>query len=57
MLNPSRRIVATIAVVALVGLVLGLATDVGPFGWSLSALLGLYVMIAAVAQLARRRPA
>jgi peptidoglycan/LPS O-acetylase OafA/YrhL len=55
MLNPSRRIVATIAVVALMSLVLGLATDVGPFGWSLAALLGLYVMIAAVAQ--RRRPA
>jgi len=57
MLNPSRRTITTIAVVALVSLVLGLATDVGPFGWSLAVLLGVYVMIAAVAQLAHRRPA
>jgi hypothetical protein len=34
MLHPSRTVVASLMLVALVGLVLGLATDVGLFGWS-----------------------
>ena len=36
MLNPSRQLVITLVVVALVSLALGLATDVGLFGWSLA---------------------
>ena len=54
MLNPSRPLVITLALVALAGLVLGLATDVGLFGWSLAALLALYLVVAA---LHRRRAA
>jgi len=54
MLNPSRPVVLCLAIVALAGLVLGLATDVGLFGWSLAALLALYLVVAAVA---RRPPA
>jgi len=37
MLNPSRTLVISLALVALAGLVLGLATAVGLFGWSLAA--------------------
>ncbi len=54
MLNPSRPLVISLVLVALVGLVLGLATDVGLFGWSLAALLALYLVVAA---LRRRRAA
>jgi hypothetical protein len=50
MLNPSRPLVISLALVALVGLVLGLATDVGLFGWSTSVLLGLYLAVAGVAR-------
>ena len=50
MLNPSRPLVFSIAVIALVGLVLGLATDVGLFGWTLAALLALYLGAAAIAR-------
>ncbi len=46
MLNPSRPLVISLVLVALVGLVLGLATDVGLFGWSLAALLALYLVVA-----------
>ena len=53
MLNPSRPTVLVVAVVALVGLVLGLATDVGLFGWSLAALLALYLAVTGVAHLVR----
>jgi hypothetical protein len=55
MLNPSRPRVFLVAVIALVGLVLGLATDVGLFGWSLAALLALYLAVAGIAHLARGR--
>ena len=43
MLHPSRSRVLLIALIAVAGLVLGLATDVGLFGWSLAALLIVYL--------------
>lgn len=55
MLNPSRPLVISLALVALVGLVLGLATDVGLFGWSLAVLLAVYLAVAGIARLARPR--
>jgi hypothetical protein len=55
MLNPSRPLVLVVAVIAVAGLVVGLATDVGLFGWSLAALLALYLAIAGVAHLVRER--
>jgi hypothetical protein len=54
MLDPSPRVVAAIASGALIGLVLGLATDVGLFGWSLAALVALYLIVAKLAQRAKR---
>jgi hypothetical protein len=45
----------TLALIALVSLALGLATDIGLFGWSLAALLALYLAIAGIAHLASRR--
>jgi hypothetical protein len=48
MFNPSRNVLAGIAVVAVVLLILGLATDVGLFGWVLALILGAYVVIAFV---------
>ena len=53
MLNPSRTLVISLALVALAGLVLGLATDVGLFGWSLAALLALYLAATGLTRLAR----
>jgi hypothetical protein len=50
MLNPSRQTVILVALVAVAGLVLGLATDVGLFGWSLSVLLALYLAVAGIAR-------
>ena len=50
MLNPSRSRVLAIAIAALVCLVLGLATDVGLFGWVAAVLLGLYLAVAALAR-------
>ena len=47
MLNPSRGLVVLLAIVAALALVLGLATDVGLFGWSLAVLLALYLGVAA----------
>jgi hypothetical protein len=44
MLHPSRQIVIGLAVVAVVLLALGLATDVGLFGWVLALLLALYLV-------------
>ncbi len=55
MLNPSRPLVISLALAALAGLVLGLATDIGLFGWSVALLLALYLGAAGVARLARRR--
>ena len=54
MLNPSSSLVVIVALVAFAGLVLGLATDVGLFGWSLAGLLALYLAIALIAQHIRR---
>ncbi|HEX9378757.1 MAG TPA: hypothetical protein VF872_04135 [Gaiellaceae bacterium] len=53
MLNPSRTLVISLALVALAGLALGLATDVGLFGWSLAALVALYLVAAGLTRLAR----
>jgi hypothetical protein len=55
MLNPSRTLVISIALVALVGLVLGLATDVGLFGWSAAVLLVLYLVVVGIARRIRPR--
>jgi hypothetical protein len=52
MLNPSRTLVLILGLVALVGLVLGLATDVGLFGWTFALLLGLYLSAVCVVRLA-----
>ena len=53
-MNPSRSLVLALMLVAAVALVLGLATDVGLFGWTLSALLVLYLGAVGVARAARR---
>jgi hypothetical protein len=50
MLHPSRQVVIGLAVLALVLLFLGLATDVGLFGWVLALLLGLYLVAVGVAR-------
>lgn len=55
MLNPPRPLVMCLALVALAGLVLGLATDIGLFGWSLAVLLALYLGVAGIAHLIRPR--
>jgi hypothetical protein len=55
MLNPSRPLVIILALIAVAALVLGLASDVGLFGWSLAVLLALYLGVAGMAQRARRR--
>ncbi|HKB20815.1 MAG TPA: hypothetical protein VKC65_07345 [Gaiellaceae bacterium] len=52
MLKPSRTLVMLVGVVALVALALGLATDVGLFGWTFALLLALYLGAVAVARLA-----
>ena len=54
MLNPSRPLVTLLALVAVVALVLGLATDVGLFGWILAVLLAFYLGVAGIAQRTRR---
>ena len=53
MLHPSRSRVLLLTLIAVAGLVLGLATDVGLFGWSLAALLVLYLAVAGTTHLAR----
>ena len=55
MLNPSRPLVISLALAALAGLVLGLATDIGLFGWSVALVLALYLGAVGVARLAGRR--
>ncbi len=55
MLNPSRVLAISLALIALAGLVLGLTTDVGLFGWSLAALLTLYLAAAGLTRLTRPR--
>jgi hypothetical protein len=56
MLTPSRRVVIVLAVAAVICLALGLATDVGLFGWSLTVLIALYLCAAGVTRMARPRP-
>jgi hypothetical protein len=48
MFNVSRPVLVVLAVIALVLLVLGLATDVGLFGWVVAVVLGAYVIVAIV---------
>jgi membrane protein implicated in regulation of membrane protease activity len=54
-LKPSRPLVMFLTLIAVVALALGLATDVGFFGWSLAVLLALYLGVAGIAQRTRRR--
>jgi amino acid transporter len=56
MLNPPRQLVISLALVALAGLVLGLATGIGLLGWSLAALLALYFAAISLIRLVRPRP-
>ena len=55
MFNPSRQVVLLLIVVALVSLALGLATDVGLFGWSFSLSVALYLGVVGITRLARER--
>lgn len=55
MFNPSRQVVLLLVVVALVSLALGLATDVGLFGWSFSLSVALYLGVVGITRLARER--
>jgi hypothetical protein len=48
MFNASRTVLFAVAAIALVLLVLGLATDVGLFGWVVALILGAYVIAALV---------
>ena len=60
MLNPSRQVVISLALMAIVCLVLGLATDIGLFGWTLGLLLALYLGVAGIMRRrshSTRRPA
>jgi hypothetical protein len=54
MFNVSRNVLVVLAVIAIVLLVLGIATDVGLFGWVLAIIVGAYVIVAFTR---RRRPA
>ena len=62
MLNPSRQVVISLALTAIVclALALGLATDIGLFGWTLGLLLALYLGVAGIMRRrshSTRRPA
>jgi hypothetical protein len=48
MFNVSNTVLGIVAALAIVLLVLGLATDVGLFGWVLAIILGAYVVAALV---------
>jgi len=48
MFNVSRNVLAALAVIAIILFVLGIATDVGLFGWVLAILVGTYVITAVV---------
>jgi hypothetical protein len=48
MFNVSRTVLIAIAAIAVVLLVLGLATDIGLFGWVLAIILGAYVIAGSV---------
>ena len=56
MLTPSRTLVISLALIALASHVLGLATDIGLFGWSLAALLALYLAAVGLTRLVRPHP-
>jgi predicted permease len=43
--NVSRRGLALIAVIAIALLILGIATSLGLFGWTVAILLGAYVIV------------
>jgi hypothetical protein len=51
MFNASRNVLLILAIVAIVLFILGIATDVGLFGWVLAIIVGAYVITA----LARQR--
>jgi hypothetical protein len=60
MLNPSRQVVSALALTAIVCLAVGLATDIGLFGWTLALLLALYLGVAGIVRRrshSTRRPA
>jgi hypothetical protein len=54
MFNASRHVLVALAVVAIILFILGIATDVGLFGWVLAIIVGAYVITAFMRQ---RRPA
>lgn len=54
MFSASRNVLVVLAVVAVVLFVLGIATDVGLFGWVLAIIVGAYVIAGFVRS---RRPA
>jgi hypothetical protein len=45
MFNVSRRALGLIAVIAIVLLILSIATSVGLFGWAVAIILGAYVVV------------
>jgi hypothetical protein len=45
MFSVSRRGLGLIAVIAIVLLILGIATSVGLFGWTVAIILGAYVVV------------
>jgi hypothetical protein len=50
MFNVSRNALLALGVIAVVLFILGIATDVGLFGWVLAIILGAYVITAFVRQ-------
>jgi hypothetical protein len=50
MFNVSRNVLVVLALIAVVLLILGIATDVGLFGWVLAIIVGAYVITAFVRQ-------
>ena len=48
MFDVSRNVLLLLAVVAIVLFILGIATDVGLFGWILAIIVGAYVLTAFV---------
>jgi hypothetical protein len=50
MFNASRNVLVALAIVAIVLFILGIATDIGLFGWVLAIIVGAYVVTAFVRQ-------
>jgi hypothetical protein len=50
MFNASRNVLVLLALIAIVLFILGIATDVGLFGWVLAIIVGAYVITAFVRQ-------